>query len=155
MRAWGSLVCLACASVVALALPAVAAARPSDDQGRRLALSFFELKGTNGYTIEAGELRKGDPATLDGGWRTLAPQNRLLRHLRYLWLKRFVNSFLRRAYVGRPNITTAHQSRAGDYLYSVLWVWGGAGQVCLVGWGWRRFKRQDPKTPDPGPVRPA
>jgi hypothetical protein len=46
---------LVCAAVGLLALPGLAAAK---NQG--LVLSSFELKGTHGYTIEAGELREGD-----------------------------------------------------------------------------------------------
>jgi hypothetical protein len=46
---------LACAAFALLALPGLATAK---SQG--LVLSSFELAGTHGYTIEAGELREGD-----------------------------------------------------------------------------------------------
>jgi hypothetical protein len=57
-----------CARIVGLAfclallvLPGGALAKAdSNGKGRGFVFSFFDLKGTNGYTIEAGELREGD-----------------------------------------------------------------------------------------------
>ncbi|MCW2989146.1 MAG: hypothetical protein JWM24_2084 [Solirubrobacterales bacterium] len=46
---------LVCAGLGLLALPGLAMAKSPG-----LVLSFFELKGTHGYTVEAGELREGD-----------------------------------------------------------------------------------------------
>jgi hypothetical protein len=46
---------LGCSALGLLALPGLASAK-----SQSLVLSSFELKGTHGYTIEAGELREGD-----------------------------------------------------------------------------------------------
>jgi hypothetical protein len=39
--------------------------------------------------------------------------------------------------------------------HTLVWAWIGLGQLCLIGWGRRRFVRRVPKTADPGPLRPA
>jgi hypothetical protein len=38
---------------------------------------------------------------------------------------------------------------------TLVWLWIGAGQLCLIGWGRRRFAGRTPETADPGPGRPA
>jgi hypothetical protein len=38
---------------------------------------------------------------------------------------------------------------------TLVWLWIGLGQLCLIGWGRRRFARRIPTTTDLGPVRPA
>ncbi|HVK16186.1 MAG TPA: hypothetical protein VM533_04500 [Fimbriiglobus sp.] len=38
---------------------------------------------------------------------------------------------------------------------TALWLWVGAGQLCLIGWGRRRFARRAPATAGPTTVRPA
>jgi hypothetical protein len=38
---------------------------------------------------------------------------------------------------------------------TLVWLWIGLGQVCLIGWGRRRFVRRGPETASPGPGRPA
>lgn len=39
--------------------------------------------------------------------------------------------------------------------HALVWLWVGLGQLCLIGWGRRRYARRVPKAADPGPVRPA
>jgi methyl-accepting chemotaxis protein len=45
--------------------------------------------------------------------------------------------------------------RVAAVAHSLAWLWIGLGQLCLIGWGRRRFATRVPKTSDPGPVRPA
>jgi hypothetical protein len=40
-------------------------------------------------------------------------------------------------------------------VYTLVWVWLGLGQLCLIGWGRRRFWRRAPQPAGPEPVRPA
>jgi hypothetical protein len=57
--------------------------------------------------------------------------------------------------------TTAWRDKLVIWAYAAaaantaVWLWVGAGQVCLVGWGRRRFAGRAPKAPDPVSVRPA
>jgi hypothetical protein len=45
--------------------------------------------------------------------------------------------------------------RVAAVAHTLVWLWIGLGQLCLIGWGRRRFARRVPETADPGPVRPA
>jgi chromosome segregation ATPase len=45
--------------------------------------------------------------------------------------------------------------RVAAVAHTLAWLWIGLGQLCLIGWGRRRFARRVPKTADLGPVRPA
>ena len=38
---------------------------------------------------------------------------------------------------------------------TLVWLWIGLGQVCLIGWGRRRFSSQGPTHSDPGTARPV
>jgi hypothetical protein len=45
--------------------------------------------------------------------------------------------------------------RVAAVAHTLVWLWAGLGQLCLIGWGRRRIARPVPKTTDAGPVRPA
>ena len=44
---------------------------------------------------------------------------------------------------------------AAASVHSLAWLWVGLGQLCLIGWGRRRFSSQGPTHSDPGTARPV
>jgi hypothetical protein len=60
-----------------------------------------------------------------------------------------------RSRVGETRARVVFWARVTAVAHTLAWLWIGLGQVCLIGWGRRRFARRVPKAPDPGPVRPA
>jgi hypothetical protein len=59
MKAWGSLLCLVCASVATLALPGMAAAKPGYFVSRPGQQSELNLRGTHGYRIQIAQTQPG------------------------------------------------------------------------------------------------
>jgi hypothetical protein len=67
----------------------------------------------------------------------------------------------------RREVTAARERAAGwrdEFVFwvyvgavanTLVWLWIGLGQVCLIGWGRRRFGRPSPETAGPGAERPA
>ncbi len=45
--------------------------------------------------------------------------------------------------------------RVAAVVHALVWLWIGLGQLCLIGWGRRRFARRAPKGAESGPVRSA
>ena len=45
--------------------------------------------------------------------------------------------------------------RAAAVAHTLVWLWVGLGQLCLIGWGRRPIARPVPRATDPSPVRPA
>lgn len=39
--------------------------------------------------------------------------------------------------------------------HTLAWLWGGLGQLCLIGWGQRQISGRRPTVADPGAVRPV
>ena len=57
--------------------------------------------------------------------------------------------------VGDRRTTVVFWVRVAAVAHTLVWLWIGLGQLCLIGWGRRRFSRRTPLTGDPGNVRPA
>lgn len=67
----------------------------------------------------------------------------------------------------RREVATARERTAGwrdEFVFwvsvgasanTLVWLWIGLGQACLIGWGRRRLGRRGSQTAGPGPERPA
>jgi hypothetical protein len=62
---------------------------------------------------------------------------------------------LARERVGEWRSQLVSMLRVAAVANSLVWVWIGLGQLCLIGWGGRRFTSRIPKAAEPAPDRPT
>ena len=60
-----------------------------------------------------------------------------------------------RVWVGETRDDFVHWAYVGALAHTLLWMWVGLGQLCLIGWGRRRIASRRPAPAGPDPVRPA